>query len=60
VFVTTARLSKAAREYAERASKGLVLVDGVYLTRLMVRYGVGLQLQETFTLQQVDEEYFED
>lgn len=60
VFVTTAGFSKAARDYAGRASKRVVLIDGQELTRLMVKYGVALQAREIFTLQEVDDDYFED
>lgn len=60
VFVTTARFSKAAMDYAQRASKRVVLINGIELTRLMVKYGVALQAQESFVLQQVDDDYFED
>jgi restriction system protein len=38
----------------------LVLIDGEELTRLMVRYNVGVTIRETFDLKQIDEELFED
>jgi restriction system protein len=38
----------------------LVLIDGLELTRLMVRYNVGADVRETFDLKQVDEEFFEE
>ena len=37
VFVTTARFSPGAREFAEQVAMRLVLIDGAELTRLMVR-----------------------
>lgn len=38
----------------------LRLIDGKELTRLMVRYNVGVQVRETFELKQIDEEWFEE
>jgi restriction system protein len=60
VFVTTAAFSKPALNYAERASKRLVLIDGTELTRLMIRYGVGVEEQQRFSLLEVDEDFFGD
>lgn len=60
VFVTTARFSSGAREFAEGVSARLVLIDGEELTRLMVRYNVGVSVRETFDLKQIDELLFED
>jgi restriction system protein len=37
----------------------LVLVDGSELTRLMVRYNVGVAIRETYELKSVDEDFFE-
>lgn len=60
VFVTTGRFSAGARQFADGVSMRLVLLDGEELTRLMVRYNVGVSVRETFDLKQVDEEFFED
>jgi len=38
----------------------LRLIDGKELTRLMVRYKVGVQARETFELKQIDEETFDE
>ncbi len=60
VFVTTARFSAGARHFADGVAMRLVLLDGAELTRLMVRYNVGVSVRETFDLKQVDEEFFDD
>lgn len=60
VFVTTRRYSPGARQFADNVSMRLVLIDGLELTRLMVRYNVGADVRETFDLKQVDEEFFEE
>jgi restriction system protein len=38
----------------------LVLIDGTELTRLMVRYSVGVAVRETYELKAVDDDFFED
>lgn len=60
VFVTTGRFSAGARQFADGVVMRLVLLDGSELTRLMVRYHVGVTVRETFDLKQIDEEFFED
>lgn len=59
VFVTTGRFSTGAREFADGVGMRLRLIDGRELTRLMVRYNVGVQVRETFELKQIDEEEFD-
>jgi restriction system protein len=46
--------------YSTAHGKRLRLIDGKELTRLMVRYNVGVQVRETFELKQIDEETFEE
>ena len=60
VFVTTGRFSSGALQFAENVPIRLRLIDGRELTRLMVRYNVGVQIRETFELKQIDEETFEE
>lgn len=59
VFITTGRFSPGARQFADSVAMRLVLLDGHELAQLMVRYGVGVAVRETFDLKQVDEEFFE-
>ncbi len=60
VFVTTGRFSSGARQFAEQVAMRLVLIDGTELTRLMVRYNVGVAVKQTYELKSVDGDYFED
>ena len=60
VFVTTSDFSKDARETASHLSKRIVLIDGLGLADLMVRFNVGCQTEETFQLQGIDEDFFDD
>lgn len=59
VFMTTARFSTGAMDYANAIASRVVLIDGDRLTRLMIRYGVGVQVKRTVSIVEVDEDYFE-
>jgi restriction system protein len=56
----TGRFSPGAKQFAENVATRLRLIDGMELTKLMVRYNVGVQVRETFDLKQIDEESFEE
>ncbi|MBX3067638.1 MAG: restriction endonuclease [Cryobacterium sp.] len=58
VFITTSRFSPAAREYVNLVPTRIILIDGQQLTYLMIRYGVGVQVQETFKAVEIDEDFF--
>ena len=58
LFITTARFSKGAQEYA--AAQHIILVDGQRLTKLMIEHDLGVSTQRTFALKRIDSGYFED
>lgn len=59
VFITTSRFSSEATTFAQQVPTRIVLIDGERLTRLMIRYGVGVQVKRTVQLVEVDEDFFE-
>ncbi len=59
IFITTSRFSSGAREYANGIATRVVLIDGQRLAELMIKYGVGVQKRQVFTVVEVDEDYFE-
>lgn len=59
IFVTTSVFSKAASETAERLGKRIVLIDGQYLSQLMIKYNVGCRTEETLEIKRLDEDFFE-
>lgn len=59
VFLTTSRFSADAQRYADQVQARVVLVDGAKLSRLMIRYGVGVQVRRTVQIVDVDEDFFE-
>lgn len=59
VFITTSRFSLEAQTYANQVPTRIVLIDGDRMTRLMIRYGVGVQVKRTVQIVEVDEDFFE-
>lgn len=60
VFITTSDFQPAAVASAKSFSNvKIVLINGIQLTALMLRYGVGVHKTRTFTLYEIDEDYFE-
>lgn len=58
LLVTTAGFTRGAREAAEKVANRVVLIDGDELAGLMIRYGVGVRIEETFHVKKVDEDFF--
>lgn len=62
VFITSSSYTSDARGYAEELGGGvsLVLIDGEHLARLMIKYGVGVQVARTYTIMKLDEDFFDE
>lgn len=62
VFITSSSYTSDARTYAEELGGGvsLVLIDGEHLARLMIKYGVGVQVARTYTIMKLDEDFFDE
>jgi restriction system protein len=58
VFITTSTFTRSARETADRLGKRIVLIDGEQLAGLMIRYDVGVRIEETFHIKKIDEDFF--
>lgn len=59
VFITTSGFSREAGAFAEQVPTRIILIDGARLTRLMIRYGVGVQVKQTIKIVEIDEDFFE-
>lgn len=57
VFITTSKFSKGAMEFAK--NKGIVLIDGIQLTDLMIDYQVGVETAKTYKIFKIDSDYFD-
>lgn len=60
VFITASTFAPAAKETARNYRHGkIVLIDGLELTSLMLRYGVAVHKTREFALYEIDEDYFD-
>ena len=58
LFVTTAKFSQKAREYA--AAQHIILIDGKRLAELMIEFDVGVSTQKVYKIKRVDTDFFSD
>ena len=58
LFVTTARFSREAREYA--VAQHIVLVDGRRLAELMIDHNVGVSPRNVYEIKRIDTDYFNE
>ncbi len=59
LFITTASFSSGAKNYAENLhGSTIVLVDGKQMTRLMIKYNLGVSVEHTYEVKRIDSDYF--
>lgn len=58
VFITTSQFSDGAKQYARNIPTRIILIDGTRLSELMIRFGVGVQVQDTYQVVEIDEDFF--
>ena len=58
LFITTAVFSSGARDAADAA--GIVLVDGKQLTKLMIRFNLGVSIEHVYEVKKIDTDFFID
>ena len=61
VFITTSYFSEQAIQYAKNVPNvKVILIDGQQLATLMIEHNVGVSVQKTYEIKQIDENYFPD
>lgn len=60
VFITTSSYSKESRQYVDRLSKKIVLIDGQELARYMIEYNVGVSTKYIYEVKRIDSDYFDE
>ena len=61
VFITTSSFTNQAKGIPQQAGNlRLVLIDGEELTRLMVKFNVGVRVARSVEIKRIDLDYFED
>lgn len=59
IFITTSDFTKEAKEYASNLSHTIILINGKELTKLMIEYNVGVQVNYSYDIKKIDNDYFE-
>lgn len=59
IFVTTSSFSASAIQTARDRGSRIVLIDGIDLARLLIRYNIGCRDEEVIHLKKIDEGFFE-
>ena len=61
LFITTARFSSGAKEFVNNLyGSTIVLVDGMQLMKLMIKYNLGVSVENVYEVKRVDSDFFED
>lgn len=60
VFFTTDKFTTPATDYVKSIKKRIILIDGVELARLMVRFGVGVSAAKVLSVPRIDSDFFDD
>ncbi len=58
IFITTSSFTKNAKEYVKTIREKVILIDGAELAEYMIEYNVGVTAYDTYTIKQVDSDYF--
>lgn len=58
VFITTSRFSPGAAEWVRTVPARIILIDGRRLAELMIEYGVGVQVERSYRVVEIDEDFF--
>ena len=58
VFITTSYFAKPAIEYANKNS--IILIDGIKLSHLMVKYNIGCTTENIYEIKKLDTDFFEN
>lgn len=59
IFITTSKFTKDAIEYTPRNETKVVLIDGNYLTQLMIDNDIGVSPISKYEVKRIDNDYFE-
>lgn len=58
VFITTSDFSEGAKETARNSD--IVLINGSLLTSLMIEFGLGVQIEQSFHIYKIDQDRFDE
>ncbi len=61
LFITTTEFTKDAQDFAANLlGSNIVLIDGNQLTKLMIKYNLGVAVEQTYEIKRVDSDFFSE
>lgn len=61
IFITTSRFADTAKDFIKLLSNvKVVLIDGKKLSELMVKYNLGVYVEQVFEIKKIDRDFFND
>jgi restriction system protein len=60
VFITTSSFTKDASDYVSMIDSKIILIDGEYLSKLMIEHNIGVAKIGSYELKKIDSDYFID
>jgi restriction system protein len=60
ILITTSDFTREAEDYVKHIESRIILINGRRLARLMFDFDVGATPRSTYTVKQLDSDYFED
>ncbi|HMA60100.1 MAG TPA: restriction endonuclease [Halanaerobiales bacterium] len=60
IFITTSKFSKNAIKYGKKINSKIILINGEDLTKLMIKFDVGVSQSSSYKIKKVDNDYFLD
>ena len=61
LFITTSEFTKDAQDFAANLlGSNIVLIDGNQLTKLMIKYNLGVAVEQTYEVKRVDSDFFSE
>ena len=61
IFITTSRFADTAKDFIKLISNvKVVLIDGKKLSELMVKYNLGVYVEQVFEIKKIDRDFFND
>lgn len=60
VFITSSSFSQEALDYVSRIDSKIVLIDGAELSRLMIEYEIGVDVETVYKVKRLNSDYFNE
>ena len=60
VFITTSTFQPGVIEYLRGVKNKVVLIDGEQLATLCIEFGIGVAIEETYSLKKIDLDFFDE